>query len=129
MTLVVNLVRTVSSAKFICYCCCNGAIVTSRTHQNVTNQQKYGQIINCGLTIVIDSLLSLCRLRIMTQLRSGAVDKMAGIFTQRIMQPCGIFTQRIMQPCQPNELKWEIKKKLGWPNGGPSKNLGSMAHP
>jgi len=118
MTLVVNLVRTVSSAKFICYCCCNGAIVTSRTHQNVTNQQKYGQIINCGLTIVIDTLLSLCRLRIMTQLRSGAVDKMAGIFTQRIMQPC-----------QPNELKWEIKKKLGWPNGGPSKNLGSMVHP
>jgi len=33
-----------------------GAIVTSHTHQNVTNQQKYGQIINCGLTILIVSV-------------------------------------------------------------------------
>jgi len=73
-----------------------GAIVTSRTQRNVTNLPKYGQIINCGLTILIDSVLSLCRLRIMTQLRSGAVDKMAGIFTQRIWQP---------YICQLNELK------------------------
>ena len=58
-----------------------GAIATSRTHRNVTNLPKYGQIINCDLTILIDSVLSLRRLRMMTQLRSGAVDKMAGIFT------------------------------------------------
>jgi len=79
-----------------------GAIDTSHTHRNVTNQPKYGQIINCGLTILIVSLFSLCRLRITTQLRSGDVDKMAGIFTKRIWQPC---------TCQPNDLK--IKKKTG----------------
>ena len=46
---------------------------------------------------------------------------MAGIFTKRIWQPC---------ICQPNELKREIRKKLGGPNGGPCKNLGrAMAHP
>jgi len=90
-----------------------GAIETSHTHRNVTNQPKYGQIINCGLTILIVSLLSLYRLRITTQLRSGAVDKMAGIFTKRIWQPC---------ICQPKDLK--IRKKTGGPNGGPSKNLG-----
>jgi len=45
---------------------------------------------------------------------------MAGIFTERIWQPC---------VCQPNELKREIKKKLGGPNGGPSKKLGGMAQP
>jgi len=99
-----------------------GAIVTSCTHRNVTNQPKYSQII-CGLTILIVSLLSLCRLRIMTQLRSVAADKMAGIFTQRIWQP---------YICQPNELKWEIKKKLGGKRG-PSKNLGgpwpTQTHP
>jgi len=38
----------------------------------------------------------------MTQLRSGAVDKMASIFTKRIWQPC---------ICQSNEVKREIKKK------------------
>jgi len=61
-----------------------GAIITSYTHGNVTNQPKYGQIINCRLKILIVSLFSLCRLRMTTQLRSGAVDKMAGIFTKRI---------------------------------------------
>jgi len=46
---------------------------------------------------------------------------MAGTFAKRIWQPC---------ICQPNELKREIKKKTGGPNGGPSKNLGGvMAHP
>jgi len=60
------------------------------------------------------SLLSLRRFRIATQLRSGAVDKMAGIFTKRIWQPC---------VSQPNKLKREIKKKTEGPNGGPSKNL------
>jgi len=88
------------------------AIVTSDTHRNVTSQPKYGQIIKCRLTILIVSLFSLCCLRITTQLRSGAVDKMAGIFTKRIWQPC---------VRQPNELKREIKKKTG---GGASKNLG-----
>ena len=60
-------------------------------------------------------MFSLCCLRIATQLRSGANDEMAGIFTKRIWQPC---------ICQPNELKREIKKKTGEPNGGPSKKLG-----
>ena len=77
-----------------------GPIVTSHTHRNVTNQPKYGQIINCGLTTLIASLFPLCHLRITTQLRSGTVDKMASIFTKRIWQP---------YICQPNELKREIK--------------------
>jgi len=51
-----------------------GAIFTSHTHRNVMSQPKYGQIINCGLTILIISLFSLCHLRNTTQLRSGTVD-------------------------------------------------------
>jgi len=31
--------------------------------------------------------------------------------------------------CQPNELKWEIKKKTGGPAGGKQKCVGGMAHP
>ena len=59
------------------------------------SQPKYGQIINCVVTILIVSLFSLCRLAITTQLRSGSVDKMAGIFTKRIWQPCsGVMQQR-----------------------------------
>jgi len=88
-----------------------GAIVTSHTHRNVTNQPKYGQMINCGLTTLIVSLFSLCRLRITTQLRSGAVGKMAVFFTKRTWQP---------YICQPNELEREIRTKTG----GSSKNLG-----
>jgi len=63
------------------------------------------------------SLFSLCCVRITTQLRSVAVDKMAGICTKRIRQPC---------ICQPNQLKREIKKKTG---GGQAKIWGAMAHP
>jgi len=63
-----------------------GAIVTSHTHRNATSQPKYGKIINCGLTTLFVSLFSLCRLRITAQLRSGTVDKMAGIFTKHIWQ-------------------------------------------
>jgi len=97
------------------------AIDTSHTHRNVTNQPKYGQIINCGLTILIVYLFSVCRLRITTQLRSGAVDKMVDIFTKRIWQP---------YICQPNELQREIKKKLGGPNGGQAKIWGAWpTHP
>jgi len=66
------------------------------------------------------SLLSLRRLRIATQLRSGVIDKMAGNFTKRIWQPC---------VCHPNKLKREIKKKLGGPNGGQAKIWGAMSHP
>jgi len=96
------------------------AVVTSHTQGNVTSQLKYGQIINCGLTILIDSRFSLCRLRITTQLRSGAVDKMAGIFTKRLWQP---------YMCQPNELKREIKKKNWGANGKSNKNLGRHGPP
>jgi len=40
------------------------------------SQPKYGQIINCGITILFVSLFSLRRLRITVELWSGAVDKM-----------------------------------------------------
>ena len=50
--------------------------LSRHTHTEMAmSQPKYGQIINCGLTILIVSLFSLCRLRNATQLRSGAVDK------------------------------------------------------
>jgi len=45
------------------------------THRNVVSQPKCRQIINCGLTVLIVSLFSLCRLRITTKLRSGTADK------------------------------------------------------
>ena len=107
MTLVVNLVRTVFSAKFICCCwrnpCCDFLV----THTSKCNEPARIQANYCGSTIVIVFLFSQCCLRITTQLSSGAVDKMAGIFTKRIWQPC---------ICQPNDLK--IKKKTGGPKGG-----------
>ena len=103
-----NLVRTDPSGKFICCCWRNLWCDYHVTHTPKCNESaKIGQIINCRLTILIVSLFSLSRLRIMTQLRSGAVDKMAGIFTKRIWQPC---------ICQPNDLK--LRKKLGEPKGG-----------
>jgi len=92
--------------------CCDWHV--THTHRNVTNQPKYGKIIiNCGLTILIVSLFCLGRLRIMAQLRSGAVDKMAGTFTKRIWKPC---------ICQPNDLK--IKKKTGGYKWGETKMWG-----
>ena len=45
---------------------------------------------------------------------------MAGIFAKRIWQPC---------ICQPNELKREIKKKLGGPKGGQAKSGGGHGPP
>jgi len=58
-----------------------GAIVTSHTHRNVTNQPKKRQIINCGVTILIVSVFLVPLTNYHT---AGAVDKMAGTFTQRI---------------------------------------------
>jgi len=70
MTLVVNLVRTVPSGKFICCCLRNPwcDCYVTHTHRNVMSHPKYVQIINCGLTILIVSLFSLCPLRIATQI-------------------------------------------------------------
>jgi len=68
------------------------------------SQPKYGQIINCGLTILIASLLSLYRLRNTTQLRYGTVGKMAGIFTKRIWQPK-------LRPCLLDTGTFFTKKK------------------
>jgi len=84
MTLVVNLVRTVLSAKFIC-CCWRSSWCDFRVTHTPKCKSKYRQIIkliiiNCGLTILIVSLFSLCRLQNTAQLRSGAVDK--SIFLQ-----------------------------------------------
>jgi len=39
------------------------------------NQPKYGQIIDCGLAILIVSLLSLCRLRNTSQLTCDTADQ------------------------------------------------------
>ena len=111
MTLVVNLVRIVSSAKFICCCWRNPWCDYHVTHTPKCNESvKIGQIINCGLTILIVSVFPV----LLTNYDTAQIWrcwKMAGIFTERIWQPC---------ICQPNELKREIKKKTG----GPSKKLG-----
>jgi len=48
-----------------------GAIVTSHTHRNIISQTKYGQIINCDLTILIVSLFSLCRFYELSHSRDG----------------------------------------------------------
>jgi len=57
MTLVVNLVRTLSSAKFICCCCRNPWCDCHVTHTPKCNESaKIGQIINCGLTKLIVSV-------------------------------------------------------------------------
>jgi len=60
-------------------------------------------------------MFTLCCLWITTQLRSGAIDKMTGIFTKRIWQPC---------ICQPNELKREINKKTGGDKRGAKQKSG-----
>jgi len=62
-----------------------GAIVTSHTHRNVMGHPNYGKIIVAQQHWL--SLFSLCCLWFTTQLRSGTVNKMAGIFTKRIWQP------------------------------------------
>jgi len=54
MTLVLNLVSTVSSAKFICCCWRNPWCDCHVTHTpKCYESAKYGQIINCGLTLLI----------------------------------------------------------------------------
>jgi len=66
----------------------------------------------CRLTILIVSLFSLCRLRITTQHRSGAVDKMGGILQNAFGNPAYV-----------NQMI-KLRKKLEGPKGGLSKNLG-----
>jgi len=57
MTIVVNLVRIVSSAKFICCCWRNPWCDYQVTPTSKCNKSaKIGQIINCGLTILIVSV-------------------------------------------------------------------------
>jgi len=46
------------------------------------SQSKYGQIINSGVTLLIVSLFSLCRLRITTQLRYGILLTKWPVFLQ-----------------------------------------------
>jgi len=58
-----------------------GAIVTSHTHRNVRNQPKKIQISNCGVTMLIVSVFLVPLTNYDT---AGAVDKMTGMFTQRI---------------------------------------------
>jgi len=56
LTLAVNLVRTVLSAVYLLLLTQSLVQLSCHTHQNVISQQKYGQIINCGLTILIVSV-------------------------------------------------------------------------
>jgi len=79
---VVNLVRTVSSAKFVCCCCRNAWCDCHVTHTPKCNESaKKIQIINCGVTILIVSVFLVLLTNYDT---AGAVETMAGIFTQRI---------------------------------------------
>jgi len=103
MSLLVNLLWTVPSMKFICGCWRNPWCNYDVTHKPKCYEPAKIRETYCGLTILIVSLFSLCCLRITKQLRSGTVDKMAGIFTKRIWQPyvSGIFA---LSPCLGNQL-------------------------
>jgi len=61
------------------------AIITSHTPKCSEWAKNAGKLLIVAKRYSL-SLLSLCRLRITTQLRSGAVDKMADIYTKRIWQ-------------------------------------------
>ena len=115
MTLVVNLVRTVSLAKFICCCWRIPWCDCHVTHRNVMSQPKYGQIINCGLTILTASLFSCTAY----ELRHG--------LDQALLTKWPVFLQNAFgNPTYVNQtnLNGKLRKKHWGPNGAPSKNLG-----
>ena len=85
MTLVVNLVRSVSSAKFVCCCCRSPWCDCHVTYIPKCNESaKKIQIINCGVTILTILIVSVFLVPLTNYYTAGPVDKMAGIFTQRI---------------------------------------------
>jgi len=64
------------------------ATITSHTYRNVMVQPKYGQIMNCGLTILIVSVFPVRLTNYDTDYcRYDTVDKMASIFTKHTWQP------------------------------------------
>jgi len=75
---------------------------------------------NTGKLILIVFLFSLCRLRITTQLRSGAVDKMAGMFQNALGNPTYV---------NQTKLNWKLRKNWGNQTGYQAKIWGCMAHP
>jgi len=108
MPLVVNLVRTVSSAKFIC-CCWRSPWCDCHVKHTRTESAKIGQVINCGLTDLIVSVFPV----LLTNFDTAHI--------WRCWQNGRYFYKMHWQSCicRPNELKREVKKKLG----EPSKNL------
>jgi len=119
MNLVVNLVRTVSSAKFVCCCWRIRWCDCHVTHRNVTKQPKYRQIINRDLTILIVSVFPV----LLTNFDKAQIWhcwQNGRYFYKTLWQPC---------TCQQNELKREIRKKLEGQTGGQAKSGGAMAHP
>jgi len=80
MTLVANIVRTVPSMRFICCCWRNPWCDFHATHTPQCNDPPKIRANNLNNTYSF----SLCRLKITTELGSGTVDKLTGIFTKRI---------------------------------------------
>jgi len=93
VTLVVSLIRTGFSGKSICCCWRNPWCDCYVTHTPKCKESaQIGQIINCGLTILIVSVFP-APLANYDTVQIWCCWQMAGIFTKRIWQPC---------ICQPN---------------------------
>ena len=116
MTLVVNLFGTVSSVNFICSCWRNPWCDFQVTHTpKCSESAKIGQVVNCGLTILIVCVLPV----LLTNYDTAQIWRSwqnGRYFYKTHLATC---------ICPPNELKREIKKKTG----GASKNLGGHGPP
>ena len=121
MTLVVNLVRTVSSAKFICRCCRHPWCDCHVTHTPKCNElAKIGQIINCGWTILIVSVFPVLLTKYDTAQIWALLTKWP-VFLQNAFGNRAYVNQ--------TNLCGKLRKKLGGPNRGQAKIWGAMAHP
>jgi len=75
------------------------------------SQPKYGQIINCGLTILIVSLFSCAAYKLRHSLDLALLTKWPVFLQNAIDNPAYV---------NQSTLNWKLRTKLG----GPSKNLG-----
>ena len=118
MTLVVNLVRTASSAKFICYCWRHPRYDCHVTPTpKCSESAKTGQIINCVLTI-----LTVCFPCAAYELRHSS--------DLSLLTKCPVFYKTHLATLHMStNLNGKLRKKLGGQTRGQAKIWGGMAHP
>jgi len=125
MTLAVNLVRTVSSAKFIWCCCHNPWCDCHVTHTPKCNESaKIGQIIYCALTILITNTDCLCFPCAAYELRHSSDLSLLTkwpVFLQNAFSNRAYVNQ--------TNLNWKLRKNWGAKRGAKQKSGGAMAHP